>query len=532
MANKISVLIDVAVDNANRSLKSFRQSIADADGAAGKFKAGISGAFSAVQANAGNLAMAGAAALIGFGTKAVGAFQETALEAGKLRDSLGLTAEQASKFMEVAGDLGIEVGTFEASIGKMNQTAARSPQLFDDIGASLVKNADGTDNVEQNFLNVIDALNAMPSANARADAAQRIFGKNWREISEMIGRGSGELKRNLEQVGDAKIINDDEVDKARKFRDVMDELSDVGEELMLSVGEPLVAALTDVAEAAGTVADVATAVTNVDMPGWLDAIIDKAEEALNPLSRLEQVWQDWKDLGPLDEWVGITPTFDELDSVTKAFLARMYTMQSASRDLGDAAAETGQEYVEFGRGMQDAAADTAELIEEVNDLVESMFDGEQSAIEFQQSIDDLRQTEADTNKVLADGKATAEEKSEALRNLRLDQISVAEGALAQAQAYATEQGAVEGSTAATQKQIDYLSMLKGQYPEIAADIDKMIDALLEVPGTTDPFGAGFTLGGRLGEGVQAGITDRSGAVERAAEILVEKALIAAGKKVR
>jgi hypothetical protein len=50
MANsKISVVIDVAVDKANRSLQSFKQSINDADGATGKFKAGASQAFGAHQ---------------------------------------------------------------------------------------------------------------------------------------------------------------------------------------------------------------------------------------------------------------------------------------------------------------------------------------------------------------------------------------------------------------------------------------------------------------------------------------------------
>ena len=76
---KIDVIIDVVVDRANQSLGSFKRSIQDADGAAGKFKAGVGGAFDAIKANAGNLAMVGGAALIAFGTKAVGAFQDTAL---------------------------------------------------------------------------------------------------------------------------------------------------------------------------------------------------------------------------------------------------------------------------------------------------------------------------------------------------------------------------------------------------------------------------------------------------------------------
>ena len=56
MANKISVLIDVTVDKAVSSLKNFRTSIAEADGAANKFKAGGKAAFEGIKANAGAMA--------------------------------------------------------------------------------------------------------------------------------------------------------------------------------------------------------------------------------------------------------------------------------------------------------------------------------------------------------------------------------------------------------------------------------------------------------------------------------------------
>ena len=105
MANKISVIIDATADKAVASLKNFRTSIAEADGAAGKMKAGFAGASGAIQANAGALAMSAGTALIAFGVKAVGAFTETALAAGKFSDATGIAVDDASRWMEVGGDV-------------------------------------------------------------------------------------------------------------------------------------------------------------------------------------------------------------------------------------------------------------------------------------------------------------------------------------------------------------------------------------------------------------------------------------------
>ena len=253
MANKVSVIIDVAVDQANRGLKSFRDSIADADGAAGKFKAGVGSAFDSLKANAGNLAVAGGAALVAFGVKAVGAFQDTALEAGRLSESLGLTTEEASRFMEVAGDLGIDMGTLEKSIGKMNIEVEKSPAYFDEIGAAIAKNADGTTNVQQTFLNVVDAINKMPDASARAAASQKLLRGGWKEMAELVGQGSDKLKASLDAVSDAKVIDAAEVEKARNYRAAMDQLSDAAEDVALVVGEAVVPALTDLVDTIQTI---------------------------------------------------------------------------------------------------------------------------------------------------------------------------------------------------------------------------------------------------------------------------------------
>jgi hypothetical protein len=327
MANKISVIIDVAVDQANRGLKSFRQSIADADTASGKLKAGFGSAMDSVKANAGNLAMAGGAALVAFGVKAVGAFQDTALEAGRLADSLGLTSEQASRFMEVAGDLGIDTATLEKSIGKMNVEVAKSPAYFEKIGAAIAKNADGTTDVQQTFLNVVDAISKMPSATDRAAASQQLLGRGWRDMAELVNGGSAKLKASLDDVSDAKVIDASEVKKARDFRDAMDKLSDAAEDLALTAGEILVPALTKAADT-----------TEKGRNAWstLDDALGPVDESLTKL-----VATNYKYLNPVGQAITALGLFsDESDDATEASSALADQVKLAGEQAGITASAT------------------------------------------------------------------------------------------------------------------------------------------------------------------------------------------------
>jgi hypothetical protein len=194
------------------------------------------------------LAAGAGTALVAFGAQAVAQFQEVALGAGKLRDSLGLTAEEASRLQEVGADLGVSTSALEANLGRMNRTAASSPEKFDAIGAAIARNEDGTTNVNETFLNTIDALNKIPDASKRAQKAQEIFGRSWMDVAELVGLGADGVREAMASVEDAKVIDDAEIEKARKFRDAMDGLKGVVESLSIELGGSLVPALSEAAE--------------------------------------------------------------------------------------------------------------------------------------------------------------------------------------------------------------------------------------------------------------------------------------------
>ena len=247
MANVITTTINFVTDRAQSAVKGFRQSVNEAEGAVGKFRAGASSAMSTVQANAGNLALAGGAALVAFGTKAVAAFQDTAIAAGKFSDATGLAVEDASRLQEVAGDVGVEAASIEGAIVRMNAAAAKGD--LEKFGVEIQRAADGTTDVNATFLEVIRTLEGIPDPTERALAAQKIFGRGYKEVAEIIFDSADNVAAKLGEVSEAKVISPDELEKAREFRESMDNLNDSLDDIKLAAGEALVPLLGDIAQA-------------------------------------------------------------------------------------------------------------------------------------------------------------------------------------------------------------------------------------------------------------------------------------------
>jgi hypothetical protein len=248
--DKITLVVDVVTGRSSSSpLKSIRDDIDQTDGAFSKFKVGASGALDAVKANAGLLAAGAGAAIAAFAVKAVGDFQSISLGAGELRDKLGVTADEASRWQEVAGDLGISVGTLETAMGKMLRTAGSSPDVFKQLGVDIAYAKDGSVDANGTFLNVIDRLNGMKDPAERAAAAQQLLGKSWMDSAELIRLGADGVRDRLAEVADAKIVTDDQIDQARDMRDSLDDLKDAGENLTLAVGSALTPAVAGFGQA-------------------------------------------------------------------------------------------------------------------------------------------------------------------------------------------------------------------------------------------------------------------------------------------
>jgi hypothetical protein len=261
----ITSLEDKGIKAAQAAFSNFKTSVAGAEGGMNKFKAGSKVALDAVAANAASFAVAGGIALAKFAMEGVEAFQKLALGAEKFATSTGLAIEDASRYMEVAGDIGIPIDAVEGAIGRLNKTIGADPDKVRDLGVDLVYLADGSLDVNATFLNTIERIKGIKDPAEKAKVAAQLLGKGWQSMSTLIEMGANDLSTALGKVSDSKVIDPDELKKAKEFRDTMDDLNDAMEDLKLSLGQSLVPMLTDIAKIFGSINDVRGWIS--DLPG-------------------------------------------------------------------------------------------------------------------------------------------------------------------------------------------------------------------------------------------------------------------------
>ena len=243
MAIRIPIITDLqdkGITDAKTAFGNFKTAVSNAEGGLGKFKAGSKAAFDGVKAQAGNMALMAGTAIATFAVKAIGDFQDLAIAAGKFSDATGLTVEDASKFMEAAGDIGVPVDKLESAIGRLNRTIGADPDKVRDLGVDLVYLNDGSLDVNETFLNTIDRIKAIKDPAEKAKVAAQLLGKGWQDMAELINLGADDLRASLDSVDDSKIIDKDEVDKAKNYRAAMDQLKDSFEKVAINLGERLI----------------------------------------------------------------------------------------------------------------------------------------------------------------------------------------------------------------------------------------------------------------------------------------------------
>jgi hypothetical protein len=244
----ITSLEDTGIKNAKAAFNDFKAAVGKAEGGMGKFKAGSTAALDAVKANAGAFAIAGAAAFVKFAVSGIDAFQKLALAAKKFSDATGLAVEDASRYMEAAGDIGVPVEALTTAIGKLNKTIGMDANKVRDLGVDLVYLDNGALDVNETFLNTIERIKGIKDPAEKARVATQLLGKGWQGMSELIAMGADDLKKSLASVDDSKIIDKDEVKKAENYRAAMDTLRDSFEKMAINLGERLIPKVAELLE--------------------------------------------------------------------------------------------------------------------------------------------------------------------------------------------------------------------------------------------------------------------------------------------
>jgi hypothetical protein len=265
----ITSLEDTGIKNAKAAFNDFKSAVGKAEGGMGKFKAGSKVALDAVKANAATFAIAGGVAFAKFAADGVKAFQELALNAEKFATATGLAIEDASRYMEVGADIGIPIDAVQGAIGRLNKTIGADPDKVRDLGVDLVYLADGSLDVNETFLNTIDRIKGIKDPAEKARVAAQLLGKGWQSMSTLIEMGADDLSTALGNVSDSKVIDPKELQKAKEFRDAMDQLKDQIDDVTLAVGEGLVPVLTDVAGLLDKISSVQSIFKNIPGASWV-----------------------------------------------------------------------------------------------------------------------------------------------------------------------------------------------------------------------------------------------------------------------
>lgn len=251
MAIRVPIISDFDEAGINKALMGFKKLSHDlsvADGAMAKFRVASGAAFDLAKQNAIAFGAAAAGAVTAFVGKAIGDFMRLGLAVDKFSSATGTTTEQASRFIEVMGDMGIESNSLQTALNKLNRAAADGADGFKMIGAEIARTSSGAVDVQQTFFNVIDALRGIQDPALRAKAATELLGRGWMELSRLVGEGSAKLKTALASVSDTKIFSNEDTQRAKDFQAAMEKLKDVAEDFAINVARQLLPVLQKAVE--------------------------------------------------------------------------------------------------------------------------------------------------------------------------------------------------------------------------------------------------------------------------------------------
>jgi hypothetical protein len=376
----ITEFSDAGLKSAQGAFNNFKTQVAQADGVMGKFKAGGAAALDAVKANTLGFAAAGGAALAAFAAKSVMAFNETALAAGKFAEATGLSVEEASRWTEVAGDIGVEASTVQKAMDKLNKAIATGSKEFKELGAEVAYTSAGAVDVNKTFLNTVEALRRIEDPAKRAELAAKTLGKGWQDMSELIAQGSNRLEDSLASVSDAKVINQEELERARQFRDSLDQLTDKGGDLAMTLGGALLPVLAD-------------------LLGVLNTVITTVQKTAGAISNF------MSGIGGrgLENLVDMAKTQEELNTHLKDSWSAYYSSRRAAERLATALYDTTQATEEADEAWQKLLGSLSEQ-EAWNDVLDALDDVHKASYEALVSgtAEDARRAQGAINDLTGD----------------------------------------------------------------------------------------------------------------------------------
>lgn len=438
--DRINVVIDVVTKSATQALGEFRKSVSEAEGFTGKLKAGFGQLKTAGPGLAAGLgAVAGAVTGVAAAALAAGdKFVSLARESRNLGTATGLTTEEASRLIEVFGDLGGDAGQLQGTLAKIPKTLDSGK--WEEYGIATRDAGGKLRSTNEILLDGIDYLGKIADPTARAQVGIDLFGKSWGNLAPLIGKSRTELDGMLASVSSAKVITEDETERAENLAAAQDSLADAFEDVTLTVGQ-LVAKLSPLLK--GIATTVEEIIAAADALGLMD------ETAAGTTKVLDEFGQEMAFIGSEELMLAAafrpaTRVIDEQgnallfssEAAYEKYLAdhtltgQQITARGAIGQANDALKEQAQKLAETGLAAEDTAntlannrdslARAAYEAETRLRQLRDEIDGKKTWNDLQLDILGVTEEIENLNRDLEDKKITAEEYGIALENVFLD----------------------------------------------------------------------------------------------------------------
>jgi len=207
--------------------------------------------------------MAGAAAFMGMGlVEYLGElpqkFLEGARESGQLGQSMNATAGQASQFLVLVQQLGLDLNDLIEIQAEFAQKVGANSNLLGSFGAAVQKNADGTTNWVLTIEDALANLQQIPDATRRNQLGFTLFGEEgYKQLSRLLLSGV-DLKDALEQIGTP--FTDADIAAAKDYDAAMRQFSLTTGALERDLGRALLPLISEGADLLGAFVEVVTSV--------------------------------------------------------------------------------------------------------------------------------------------------------------------------------------------------------------------------------------------------------------------------------
>lgn len=150
---------------------------------------------------------------------------EYANKVEKVANAEGLTAEEASRTIQVLDDLRVS---------------------YDDLTASISKNAQKTDFSVEGLAKASEEYLKLGSIEEQQAFAKERYGKQWSEFMKVLEAGPDKIRAMSEATNESLILTEENINQAREYQMALDAWNDSIDALTISMGNELLPVLTTI----------------------------------------------------------------------------------------------------------------------------------------------------------------------------------------------------------------------------------------------------------------------------------------------